>query len=115
MKIGSKVLIFLMAIIALQGCKVFQKAAITKSATTQQAILKAMQWQEANPIFTKAPTDWTNGAYYLGVVKAHESTKNREYLGALKSMIHDLIVLTELLKLQKSGQFPDEPVRIKFG
>jgi hypothetical protein len=25
-----------------------------------------------------------------------------------------LIVLTELLKLQKSGQFPDEPVRIKF-
>jgi hypothetical protein len=24
-----------------------------------------------------------------------------------------LIVLTELLKLQKSGQFPDEPVRIK--
>jgi hypothetical protein len=29
--------------------------------------------------------------------------------------IHDLIALTELLKLQKSGQFPDEPVRIKFG
>jgi hypothetical protein len=27
--------------------------------------------------------------------------------------IHDLIALTELLKLQKSGQFPDEPVRIK--
>ena len=24
-----------------------------------------------------------------------------------------LIVLTELLKLQKSGQFPDEPVKIK--
>ena len=86
MKIGCKVLIFLIAIIASQGCKVFQKAAITKSATTHQAMLKAMQWQEANPIFTKAPTDWTNGAYYLGVVKAHESTKNREYLGALKSM-----------------------------
>jgi rhamnogalacturonyl hydrolase YesR len=86
MKIGCKVLIFLIAIIASQGCKVFQKAAITKSATTHQAMLKAMQWQEANPIFTKAPTDWTNGAYYLGVVKAHESTKNKEYLGALKSM-----------------------------
>ena len=26
---------------------------------------------------------------------------------------HDQIALTELLKLQKSGQFPDEPVRIK--
>jgi rhamnogalacturonyl hydrolase YesR len=49
-------------------------------------MLKAMQWQEANPIFTKAPTDWTNGAYYVGVVKAHEATKNKEYLGALKSM-----------------------------
>jgi hypothetical protein len=28
--------------------------------------------------------------------------------------IHDLIELTELLKLQKRGQFPDDPVRIKF-
>jgi hypothetical protein len=26
---------------------------------------------------------------------------------------HDQIALTELLKLQKSGQFPDEPVRIQ--
>jgi rhamnogalacturonyl hydrolase YesR len=65
---------------------VFQKTAMTKSGTTQQAMLKAMQWQEANPIFAKAPTDWTNGAYYVGVVKAHEATKNTEYLGALKSM-----------------------------
>ena len=29
--------------------------------------------------------------------------------------IHDLITLTKLLKLQRSGQFPDEPVRIKVG
>ena len=86
MKIGFQILVFLIATASFQGCKVFQKAAITKSATTQQAMLKAMQWQEANPIFTKAPTDWTNGAYYVGVVKAHEATKNREYLGALKSM-----------------------------
>jgi rhamnogalacturonyl hydrolase YesR len=86
MKIGFQILIFLIATIALQGCKVFQKGAITKSATTQQAMLKAMQWQEANPIFTKAPTDWTNGAYYVGVVKAHEATKSKEYLGALQAM-----------------------------
>jgi hypothetical protein len=26
---------------------------------------------------------------------------------------HDVFVQDELLKLQKSGQFPDEPVRIK--
>ena len=86
MKIGFQILIFLIATIALQGCKVFQKGAITKSATTHQAMLKAMQWQEANPIFTKAPTDWTNGAYYVGVVKAHEATKSKEYLGALQAM-----------------------------
>ena len=86
MKIGFQILIFVIANFALQGCKVFQKAAITKSTTTHQAMLKAMQWQEANPIFAKAPTDWTNGAYYVGVVKAHEATKNMEYLGALKSM-----------------------------
>jgi rhamnogalacturonyl hydrolase YesR len=86
MKIGFQILIFIMATVALQGCKVFQKAAITKSTTTHQAMLKAMQWQEANPIFTKAPTDWTNGAYYVGVVKAHEATKNMEYLGALQAM-----------------------------
>jgi hypothetical protein len=30
-------------------------------------------------------------------------------------IIHDLIALTKLLKLQRSGQFPDEPVRIKVG
>jgi rhamnogalacturonyl hydrolase YesR len=86
MKIGFQILIFLIATIALQGCKVFQKGGITKSATTHQAMLKAMQWQEANPIFTKAPTDWTNGAYYVGVVKAHEATKSKEYLGALQAM-----------------------------
>ena len=86
MKIGFQILVFLIAAAAFQGCKVFQKTAMTKSGTTQQAMIKAMQWQEANPIFTKAPTDWTNGAYYVGVVKAHEATKNMEYLGALKSM-----------------------------
>ena len=86
MKIGMQILVFLIAAASFQGCKVFQKTAMTKSGTTQQAMIKAMQWQEANPIFTKAPTDWTNGAYYVGVVKAHEATKKREYLGALKSM-----------------------------
>jgi hypothetical protein len=29
--------------------------------------------------------------------------------------IHDLIALTKLLEMQRSGQFPDEPVRIKVG
>ena len=86
MKIGMQILVFLIAAASFQGCKVFQKTAMTKSGTTHQSMLKAMQWQEANPIFAKAPTDWTNGAYYVGVVKAHEATKSKEYLGALQAM-----------------------------
>jgi hypothetical protein len=38
----------------------------------------------------------------------------RKPSGESGRMIPYLIALTELLKLQKSGQFPDEPVRIEF-
>lgn len=51
-----------------------------------QAMVKALQWQEANPIFAKAPTDWTNGAYYTGVVRAHQATQNKAFLDALTAM-----------------------------
>ncbi|MCM4154854.1 family 88 glycosyl hydrolase [Gramella sp. AN32] len=49
-------------------------------------MLKALEWQEANPIQAQSPTDWTNGAYYTGVAKAHQSTGNREFLTALIDM-----------------------------
>jgi rhamnogalacturonyl hydrolase YesR len=52
----------------------------------ENAMVNALVWQEANPIFAKAPTDWTNGAYYTGVTKAHESTNNPVFLKALKDM-----------------------------
>jgi unsaturated rhamnogalacturonyl hydrolase len=55
----------------------------TSKATIEQAMLKALAWQEANPIINKAPTDWTSGAYYTGVVKAHQATKNQAYYDAL--------------------------------
>jgi hypothetical protein len=42
------------------------------------------------------------------------STSKRKPRGESGRMLPYLIALTELLKLQKSGQFPDEPVRIKF-
>ncbi len=54
----------------------------------EQAMVRAMEWQEAHPIFALAPTDWTNGAYYVGVSKAHESTKNPIFLAALKTQGH---------------------------
>lgn len=68
------------------GCKATRPGGVPGNATTRQAMLRAMQWQEANPIFAKAPTDWTNGAYYLGVTRAHMATGEKAYLDALKSM-----------------------------
>ena len=52
----------------------------------EQAMVKALRWQEANPLFAKAPTDWTNGAYYTGVTKAHQATKDKAFLDALTAM-----------------------------
>lgn len=52
----------------------------------QMAMLKALEWQEAHPIYAMAPTDWTNGAYYTGVVRAHKATDDQLYLAALKNM-----------------------------
>lgn len=54
--------------------------------TIEKAMVRALEWQEAHPIFAMAPTDWTNGAYYVGVSKAHESTGNPIFLAALKTM-----------------------------
>ncbi|HZJ20474.1 MAG TPA: glycoside hydrolase family 88 protein [Pricia sp.] len=52
----------------------------------QRAMIKALEWQEAHPIYTMAPTDWTNGAYYTGVVQAHKTTDDQVYLAALNTM-----------------------------
>ena len=58
---------------------VFDKAKIKTS------MIKALEWQEAHPIFAIAPTDWTAGAYYTGVVRAHKATKDQIYMAALKN------------------------------
>lgn len=52
----------------------------------EASMVSAMQWQEAHPIQAKAPTDWTNGAYYTGVVRAHAATGNPVFLQALADM-----------------------------
>ncbi len=54
--------------------------------TDREAMVKAMEWQEQHPIYALAPTDWTNGAYYVGVTKAYQATKDPVYLAALKTM-----------------------------
>lgn len=62
------------------------KAQKIDNKIVEEAMVKAMEWQEQHPIFTSAPTDWTNGAYYAGVSKAHEVTKNPIFSAALKTM-----------------------------
>ena len=62
------------------GQKTFDKESI------KLAMAKALAWQEANPIQAKSPTDWTNGAYYTSVMKAHQATKDPVYYNAMLEM-----------------------------
>ncbi len=55
------------------------------NTSIEQAMVQAMEWQEQHPIFAVAPTDWTNGAYYVGVSRAHLATDNQIFLAALKN------------------------------
>ena len=70
----------------LNACKTPTNLGGTSKATIEQSMLKALAWQEANPIQAKAPTDWTNGAYYTAVMKAHQATKNQAYYDAMLNM-----------------------------
>ncbi|HAT81474.1 MAG TPA: family 88 glycosyl hydrolase [Flavobacterium sp.] len=48
-------------------------------------MIKALEWQQAHPIFAIAPTDWTEGAYFIGVSRAHKATKDKIYEAAIKN------------------------------
>lgn len=54
--------------------------------TDKEAMVKAKEWQEQHPIYALAPTDWTNGAYYIGVTKAFQTTQDPVFLATLKTM-----------------------------
>lgn len=74
----------LITLFAFNACKTSQQIANNPQNTAiEQSMLKALAWQEANPIQAKAPTDWTNGAYYTSVMKAHQATKNKAYYDAM--------------------------------
>lgn len=70
----------------IQSCATSTHISKNEKLSIETAMLKALEWQELNPIYAKAPTDWTNGAYYLGVTKAHQSTQNKIFLDALIAM-----------------------------
>ncbi len=81
--------IFALAL-TLFSCSVSQNVVAQKSSdldktAIKKSMIKALEWQEAHPIFAIDPTDWTAGAYYTGVVRAHKSTKDMMYMAALKN------------------------------
>jgi rhamnogalacturonyl hydrolase YesR len=43
----------------------------------EKSMLKAYKWQQKNP--NHVLNDWTNGAYYIGITKAYQSTGNKSY------------------------------------
>jgi rhamnogalacturonyl hydrolase YesR len=73
------------ALLPIAACKVRQPAP-SADGGIPAAMVKAMRWQEAHPIQAKSPTDWTNGAYYVGVTRAHLSTRDTAFLHALQAM-----------------------------
>lgn len=86
---NKSILIAVVAVI-LFSCSDVQKTTVEKKDVFNQtqiekSMIKALEWQEAHPIFAIHPTDWTNGAYYTGVARAHKTTKNMMYMAALKN------------------------------
>ena len=81
----------LAAILILFSCSEAQKTTATEDKDVfdetqiKKSMIKALEWQEVHPIFATHPTDWTNGAYYTGVARAHHTTKNMMYMAALKN------------------------------
>lgn len=84
----NKSILRLLSVFTLLNCLTLQKSAAQKDfdkSEIETKMIKALEWQEAHPIIAIAPTDWTNGAYYTGVARAHKTTKDQMYMAALKN------------------------------
>lgn len=57
---------------------------IFSSRYIKEAMLKVTTWQLNNP--QHAPTDWTNGAFYAGVVAAYNITQSKLILDSLMAL-----------------------------
>lgn len=87
---NKSILTILAVALTLFSCSVSQNTVAQESSdldktVIQKSMIKALEWQETHPIFAIHPTDWTNGAYYTGVARAHKTTKNMMYMAALKN------------------------------
>jgi rhamnogalacturonyl hydrolase YesR len=85
----NKSILSIIAVLFLFSCSEAQKSTSEKDVfdktQIKKSMIKALEWQEAHPIFAIHPTDWTAGAYYTGVARAHKSTKDMMYMAALKN------------------------------
>jgi len=84
MKKINKLFLYLVALLVLGNSACVQKT--ENNWTDQEAMVRALEWQEQHPIFALAPNDWTCGVYYTGVTKAYQSTHDPIFLAALKTM-----------------------------
>lgn len=76
---------FFAAINFLLAQKAITQVSSVDNSEIKKSMIKALEWQEAHPIFAVSPTDWTAGAYYVGVARAHGATKDMIYMAALKN------------------------------
>ena len=86
----NKLLVKIFVVCTLISCSTTQNsiAQSLDKAAIKKSMVKALEWQEAHPIFAIAPTDWTEGAYYTGVARAHKATKDQLYMAALKNQAY---------------------------
>jgi unsaturated rhamnogalacturonyl hydrolase len=76
---------FLLLVISSLPAKAQDKGnSLFKKDYIKSAMLKVTEWQLKNP--KHLPTDWTNGAFYAGVVAAYQTTKSKLVLDSLMAL-----------------------------
>jgi unsaturated rhamnogalacturonyl hydrolase len=76
--------LILLVPVALRAQQPVNEKAVFKPKTIKATMLKATEWQLRNP--KHKLYDWTNGAFYAGVMAAYETTKSKWVLDSLLAM-----------------------------
>ncbi|MCW3091041.1 MAG: glycoside hydrolase family 88 protein [Ferruginibacter sp.] len=77
-------LLFVMVITGGAAWSQSQPTDVFEKNYIKSTMLKVTQWQLNNP--KHLPTDWTNGAFYAGVVAAYKTTKSKVILDSLMAL-----------------------------
>jgi len=76
--------LYLMAIVSSAANAQSRVKDVFKKGYIKTTMLKVTAWQLNNP--KHAPTDWTNGAFYAGVVAAQKTTKSKLIMDSLLAL-----------------------------